>query len=161
MQRTFALTIAYDGTDFFGWQVQPDLPTIQGTIEKAIRKSTGQSVTVTGSGRTDAGVHALGQVASCRFESWTASTDALLKAINSRLPDSIVIREVEEADANFHAIRDALGKRYRYQLQVRGQRNPFQVCPTWACQIRLDPRVRRLWINTRPHQHGLFAIDPA
>ncbi|MEM6472276.1 MAG: tRNA pseudouridine(38-40) synthase TruA [Planctomycetota bacterium] len=138
MRRTFALTIAYDGTDFAGWQIQPDLPTIQGTLQQAIRKSTGQSIVVTGSGRTDAGVHAVGQVASCRFDDWTASDDALLKAVNSRLPDSIVVREVVEAHPDFHAIRDALGKRYRYQLQARHQRNPFEHRYRWRLRRNLD-----------------------
>lgn len=138
MTRTFALTIAYDGTDYAGWQVQPDQQTIQGTLQQAIRKSTGQQVTVTGSGRTDAGVHAFGQVASCRFPIWTAGTDALNKAINSRLPDSIVITEVHPAPDDFHAIRDCIGKRYRYQLQVRGQRDPFQHRYRWRLRRLVD-----------------------
>jgi len=136
--RTFCLTIRYDGTDYSGWQVQPDQPTIQGTLEKAIRKATGQSVTVTGSGRTDAGVHALGQAASCRFPVWTATAEALGKAINSRLPPSIVITEVRDAPTDFHAIRDAVGKRYRYQLQVRRQRDPFQVRYRWRLRRHVD-----------------------
>lgn len=125
MSRTFALTIAYDGTDFAGWQIQPQQETIQGTLQKAILRATDHAVTVTGSGRTDAGVHALAQVASVRFPQWTASTDALCKAINSRLGDSVVVSDVQEAPQDFHAIRDCTGKRYRYQIQVRGQRDPF------------------------------------
>ncbi|MEO1619266.1 MAG: tRNA pseudouridine(38-40) synthase TruA [Planctomycetota bacterium] len=138
MPRTFALTIAYDGTDYAGWQVQPDQQTIQGTLQDAILKATGQRISVTGSGRTDAGVHALAQVASCRFDWWTASTDALLKAINSRLPEAIVVTEVAEAHPDFHAIRDSLGKRYRYQLQARHQRNPFEHRHRWRLRRRVD-----------------------
>lgn len=138
MSRTFALTIAYDGTDFAGWQVQPNQKTIQGTLQHAITKATGQQVTVTGSGRTDAGVHALGQVASCRFSTWTASDDALLKAINSRLPDAIVVSHVHSAPVDFHAIRDCIGKRYRYQIQVRGQRDPFGHRYRWRLRRRVD-----------------------
>ena len=138
MQRTFALTIAYDGTDYAGWQVQPDQQTIQGTLQKAIRQATGQQVTVTGSGRTDAGVHALGQVASLRMPVWTANETALMRAINSRLPDAIVVQRVDPADDDFHAIRDAQGKRYRYQLQVRGQRDPFGHRYRWRVRQRVD-----------------------
>lgn len=138
MTRTFALTIAYDGTEYAGWQVQPQQQTIQGVLQEAILKSTGQSVTVTGSGRTDAGVHALGQMASCRFERWTATTSALLMAINSRLPDSIVVTDVQDAPTDFHAIRDAIGKRYRYQIQVRHQRDPFGHRYRWRLRRDVD-----------------------
>ncbi|WP_372895896.1 tRNA pseudouridine(38-40) synthase TruA [Stieleria sp.] len=138
MTRTFALKIAYDGTDFAGWQVQPGQATIQGTLQQAVKRSTKQDVTVTGSGRTDAGVHALGQVASCRFPTWTASADALSKAINSRLPETIVVTEVHEAPSDFHAIRDAIGKRYRYQIQVRHQRDPFEHRYRWRLRRKVD-----------------------
>ena len=141
MPQTYALTIAYDGTDYAGWQVQPNQTTIQGTLQNAIRRATDMDVTVTGSGRTDAGVHALGQVASCRFPHWTASPDALGRAINSRLPRSVVVTSVEQAPLDFHAIRDAIGKRYRYQIQVRRQRNPFEYRYRWRLrrQIELEP----------------------
>ena len=138
MKRTFAITIAYDGTDYSGWQVQPGRRTIQGTLQDAVLKATEHKVIVTGSGRTDAGVHALGQVASCRFPRWTASTDALSKAINSRLPETIVVTKVEEAPEDFHAIRDATGKRYRYQIQVRHQRDPFEHRYRWRLRQRVD-----------------------
>ncbi|OUT62845.1 MAG: tRNA pseudouridine(38-40) synthase TruA [Rhodopirellula sp. TMED11] len=138
MQRTFALTIAYDGTEYAGWQVQPDQPTIQGTLQLATRQATGQKVTVTGSGRTDAGVHALGQVASLRMPAWKADEAALMRAINSRLPDTIVVKRVDAADDDFHAIRDAQGKRYRYQLQVRGQRDPFEHRYRWRVRQHVD-----------------------
>ncbi|MCO8120349.1 tRNA pseudouridine(38-40) synthase TruA [Stieleria sp. TO1_6] len=144
MPRTFALTIAYDGTDYCGWQVQPQQPTIQGTLQQAIKKSTGQVVTVTGSGRTDAGVHAYGQVASCRFPWWTATAEALGKAINSRLPDSVVITRVQDAPLDFHAIRDSIGKRYRYQIQARHQRNPFERRHRWRIRRTVDLDAMRL-----------------
>lgn len=138
MTRTFALTIAYDGTEFAGWQVQPQQETIQGTLQRAIKRATDQEVNVTGSGRTDAGVHALGQVASCRFPVWTASADALCKAINSRLPESIVVKDVQDAPPDFHAIRDAVGKRYRYQIQVRRQHDPFEHRYRWRLRRPVD-----------------------
>lgn len=138
MIRTFAFTIAYDGTDFAGWQVQPGQETIQGTLQSAIKKSTGLEVNVTGSGRTDAGVHALGQVASCRFPNWTATPQALLKAVNSRLPETVVVTNVQDAPTDFHAIRDAIGKRYRYQIQVRQQRDPFHHRYRWRLRRVVD-----------------------
>lgn len=141
MTRTFRLTIAYDGTDYSGWQVQPDRQTIQGSLQRAIKKATGQDVAVIGSGRTDAGVHARGQVASCRFETWTASDEALCRAINSRLPPAIVVSEVRSAVPDFHAIRDAQGKRYRYQLQVRRQRDPFEHRYRWRLRREVDKQL--------------------
>jgi tRNA pseudouridine38-40 synthase len=137
--RTFALKIAYDGSEYAGWQVQPEQSTIQGTLQRAIKRATKQDVTVTGSGRTDAGVHALAQVASCRFPVWTASPDALCRAINSRLPPSVVVTDVCEAPLDFHAIRDATGKRYRYQIQVRHQRSPFEHRYRWRLRRAVDP----------------------
>ena len=153
MSRTFALTIAYDGTDFAGWQIQPQQETIQGNLQKAVLRATGHNVTVTGSGRTDAGVHALAQVASVRFPQWTASPDALCKAINSRLGDSVVVTRAQEAPPDFHAIRDCIGKRYRYQIQVRGQRDPFgqrEICER-ASRLRFadEPSRERLEVLVR------------
>lgn len=138
MTRTFRLTVAYDGTDFSGWQVQPKQRTVQGTLQHAIKKATGHDVKVTGSGRTDAGVHALAQVASCNFPVWTATAHALSMAINSRLPDDVILTDVVDAPLGFHAIRDAIGKRYRYQLQVRHQRNPFLTRYRWRLRRHVD-----------------------
>ncbi|MEL6110244.1 MAG: tRNA pseudouridine(38-40) synthase TruA [Planctomycetota bacterium] len=161
MTRTFRLTIAYDGTDYSGWQVQPDRETIQGTLQRAIKKSTGQQVAVIGSGRTDAGVHALGQVASCRFETWTASDDALLRAINSRLPPAIVLREVRSAVDDFHAIRDAKGKRYRYQLQIRKQRDPFEHRYRWRLRREVDTDAMSLAAQRLIGQRDFASFESA
>ncbi|WP_404310296.1 tRNA pseudouridine(38-40) synthase TruA [Neorhodopirellula lusitana] len=148
--RTFALTVSYDGTQYSGWQVQPGRKTIQGELERVVRPLMGQldegdqcdsdsandtserdrSVRILGSGRTDAGVHAIGQVARCVMPRWSADGKALLRAINSRLPDDIVVLEVREAKGRFHPIADALGKCYRYQIQVGGNRDPFRY-RTW------------------------------
>lgn len=125
MSRTFKLTIAYDGTDFSGWQIQPGRPTIQGLLERAIAKLAGVRVGVVGSGRTDAGVHAIAQVASCTLPSWNADAANLAKAINVNLPDSVLVTDVIDAPDDFHAIRDSISKRYRYQIQNGGNRNPF------------------------------------
>ena len=123
--RTFKLTIAYDGTDFAGWQVQPGRATVQGWIQSAIECLTGEHVSVVGSGRTDAGVHALAQVASCALPKWTGSAKNLADAINTKLPDAIAITESVDARDGFHAIRDAVSKRYRYQIRMGGRRDVF------------------------------------
>ena len=113
--RSLKLTVAYDGTDFAGWQVQPNRRTVQGVIEHAWREITGQTIRVTASGRTDAGVHAEGQVVGIQTQSQLAP-ERLHAALNAKLPEDVVIRSVESAPANFHATHDALRKTYRYQI---------------------------------------------
>ncbi|WP_052031799.1 tRNA pseudouridine(38-40) synthase TruA [Novipirellula maiorica] len=138
VDRTFKLTIAYDGTDYSGWQIQPQKPTIQGMLERALVKLTRQRVHVTGSGRTDAGVHALAQVASLRTPNWRASATDLLNAMNVNLPPTIVVTDAVDAPDDFHAIRDAIGKRYRYQVQVGGQRSVFDYRYRWHLYHDID-----------------------
>ena len=138
MPRFFKLTVAYDGTDFVGWQVQPSGVSVQSVMEKAVRKVTGESVRVLGSGRTDAGVHAIGQVAGVELADWKHSATDLMRGMTRHLPDSVLVHQVDEVAGYFHAIRDAVGKRYRYQLQVGGLRNPFQHRYVWHMQYRLD-----------------------
>jgi len=115
---TFKLTIEYDGTDYHGWQVQPGLPTIQGVLEDAVARIIGEPVHVIGAGRTDAGVHALGQVASIRA-AFRHPPDTLRRALTSLLPPDIVVIRVEEAPEDFDAQRWARWKRYRYTLLTR------------------------------------------
>lgn len=113
--RNIKLTIQYDGTEFSGWQYQPDLRTVQGEIQAALRKMTGDAVTLYGAGRTDAGVHALGQAANFR----TASGLAVKKfrdGLNFHLPHDILIHSAEEVQSDFHARYDAVCRRYQYQL---------------------------------------------
>ncbi|MCJ8502976.1 tRNA pseudouridine(38-40) synthase TruA [Desulfatitalea alkaliphila] len=116
MDRTFKLVIEYDGTDYCGWQRQPNGRTIQQTIEDALARMTRQAVVLTGSGRTDAGVHALGQVAHFSCDT-TIAPEALQKGLNSLLPDDIVIRACQPAPIGFHARFDAHGKTYRYTIR--------------------------------------------
>ncbi|MCC8433765.1 tRNA pseudouridine(38-40) synthase TruA [Brevibacillus sp. M2.1A] len=105
--------LAYDGTDFSGFQVQPDQVTVQGEIEAALNRITGEDIQVFGSGRTDAGVHARGQVIHFDTSS-NIPMDKWRFVLNNQLPDSIVIRTVEEVDASFHARFDVQVKEYRY-----------------------------------------------
>jgi len=123
--RTFHLTVAYDGTEYCGWQVQPEQRSIQSELERVIRPLAGRPVRVLGSGRTDAGVHAIGQVARCVLPVWKADTVALQRAINSKLPNDIRVKAVRETRERFHPIADATGKQYQYLVQVGGSRDPF------------------------------------
>jgi tRNA pseudouridine38-40 synthase len=113
--RYFKLTIAYDGTDFHGWQIQKNKPTIQGELVSVLRRLTQEEVQVNGSGRTDAGVHAWGQVANFRTQS-TLSAQEFQRALNALLPFSIRIVGAEETGPAFNARFSARGKTYRYRL---------------------------------------------
>lgn len=113
--RYFKLTIAYDGTDFHGWQFQPNQPTIQGEIVNVLRRLTQENIHFHGSGRTDAGVHALGQVGSFKTKS-SLSAQEFQRALNALLPASIRIMAAEEVGPDFNARWSAIGKIYRYRI---------------------------------------------
>lgn len=113
--RYFKLVIAYDGTDFHGWQIQANKPTIQGEIVGVLRRITQESVVLHGAGRTDAGVHAFGQIGSFRTQS-TLSAGEFQRALNALLPQTIRIVNAEEVGPNFNARWSARGKIYRYRL---------------------------------------------
>ncbi|MGH9486195.1 MAG: tRNA pseudouridine(38-40) synthase TruA [Terriglobales bacterium] len=116
------MLLSYDGSAFHGWQVQPGKATVQQALSDAVWAVTGERVVVHGSGRTDAGVHALGQVAHVRFTSRLPAAN-LRRALNARLPASVRVREAAEAAPDFHARHGARGKLYRYRI-YRGE-----VCP--------------------------------
>jgi tRNA pseudouridine38-40 synthase len=113
------MVVAYDGTGFHGWQVQPGLPTIQGALEQAAAEIEGQPVHVAGSGRTDAGVHALAQVAACTMANPIPLAN-LRRALNRLLPAAIRVLSVEEAEADFHPRFQATAKTYEYRI-FRGE----------------------------------------
>ena len=115
MPRRIRITLAYDGTEFHGWQIQPGLPTIQGALEEIIGGMAGKPVHVAGSGRTDAGVHALAQVAAFTIEN-PIPVDNLKRAVNRLLPPAIRVLNAEEVRADFHPRFDAVAKTYRYAL---------------------------------------------
>ena len=127
MARNIKLTLAYDGHDFAGWQVQPDRPTIQGTLVSAIEQITGEKTSPQGSGRTDAGVHALAQVATVPIES-PIPVKNFRKALNDLLPRSIRVLDVEEVAADFHARKSAKAKTYQYHI-YRGE-----ICPPFLAR---------------------------
>ncbi len=128
--RHLKLTVAYDGTQYGGWQRQPNAGTIQGLIEAALKKIVGKRVVVHGSGRTDAGVHAKAQVASCSLTT-RHSPLTLLRALNANLPEDIRVLRVEEVDARFHARFSAKGKEYRYQIECHTVADPFLRAYAW------------------------------
>lgn len=123
--RYFKLTIAYDGTDFHGWQIQANKPTIQGEIVNVLQRLTQEKIVLHAAGRTDAGVHALGQVASFRTQS-SLSAQEFQRAQNALLPPTIRIVGSEEVGPDFNARWSALGKIYRYRL-YRGKVVPPMV----------------------------------
>lgn len=135
--RSFKVTLSYDGTDYCGWQVQPNGVTIQQRVEEALARVLCQRIRVTASGRTDAGVHALAQVAS--FDADTnLSARQLQQALNGSLPADIRILDVEDAPTGFHAIRAARGKQYRYQIWDASQHDVFRRTTHWHVRTRLD-----------------------
>ena len=113
MQQNYRLTIAYDGTRFFGWERQPGKDTIQGKLEAVLERLQGRPVDIIGAGLTDAGVHARAMVASVRLDV-AESPEEIRDYMNRYLPDAIAVREVKEAGERFHARYNALGKTYRY-----------------------------------------------
>lgn len=126
----YKIVVAYDGTDYLGWQMQNDGPTIQMAITQALTRIEGRSVTVHGAGRTDSGVHAEGQVASFHLtRGWDSR--ALRKALNGNLPTEIRILDVTQIEENFHARFSALQKTYRYQIYNSEVMNPLLARYAW------------------------------
>lgn len=160
--RNLKLILAYDGTDFAGWQVQPDMLTIQGALASAIRRVTGEKVLPQGSGRTDAGVHALGQVASFPIAS-PIPAENLVKALNDILPSSIRVLEASEAAREFHPRRHALGKTYRYRIYRAPICPPFLARYVWHYPYPLDAAAMRQGAELVIGEHdftSFAAVDP-
>lgn len=123
--RRIRIHLAYDGGPFHGWQVQPGLPTVQGVLEEIVSGMEGRPVHVAGSGRTDAGVHALGQVAAFSLEN-PIPLPNLCRAVNRLLPPAIRVLAAEEADAGFHPRFDAKAKTYEYRIVRSHVCSPFE-----------------------------------
>lgn len=146
------LTLEYDGTHYHGWQSQPRLNTVQGTVEKALRQLTGKPVRITGAGRTDAGVHAFGQAAHFTppvvFDS-----DTWTRGLNAHLPDDIAVRSAEAVSASFHARFSAKKKTYAYFIYNHPRRSPLHRRTAWHVFQSLDlskmRKASRLLIGRR------------
>src|SRR5439155_1705888 len=121
--RNLRLVLAYDGTEFHGWQRQPDAPSVQAAVEEKLRRITGEAVSVIAAGRTDAGVHATGQVIQFRTRG-RIPTERVAMAMNSLPPYSVVARHAREVGPEFHARFDAVRRTYRYYL-LRAGPSPF------------------------------------
>ncbi|BCJ87309.1 tRNA pseudouridine(38-40) synthase TruA [Effusibacillus dendaii] len=135
--RNIRLIISYDGTNFHGFQTQPKLRTVQGQLQEAIEQLTGEYVQVIGSGRTDAGVHAEGQVANFHTSS-KIPVDKWPHALNAVLPDDLVVRAAREVSPTFHARFDAKGKIYRYQIDRSVFPDVFVRRYAWHVSYPLD-----------------------
>lgn len=135
--RNIRIVVAYDGSPFLGWQVQPQGPTVQSVLQEAVARVTGARATVKGSGRTDAGVHALGQVANFHTSS-TMAPDAIVRAVNSLLPPAIAVLRADEVPPGFDSQFSAVGKLYRYRVFNRFVGSPFELGRSWHIHKPLD-----------------------
>ena len=136
----FKLTLAYDGTDYVGWQRQAAGVSIQGLLEEALREFDDAEVAVAGAGRTDAGVHAIGQVASFTLDR-TIEPATLVRALNHKLPPDVRARDAREMPEGFHARFDSRGKTYRYRIWNAAVSSVFQRRYAWHVPGRLDVRA--------------------
>jgi tRNA pseudouridine38-40 synthase len=136
-ERNIRLKIAYDGTDYVGWQIQPNGVTVQEVLQNALRKLTGEEAKVIAAGRTDSGVHALGQVANFRT-ACSIPTEKFPAALQSELPRDIVIREAQEVPHEFHATYSAVRKCYRYLIHLSETGLPFLRNYAWRIDRELD-----------------------
>ncbi|MGZ4833450.1 MAG: tRNA pseudouridine(38-40) synthase TruA [Terriglobales bacterium] len=160
--RNLKLILAYDGADFAGWQVQPGRTTVQGALASAIGRLSGENVLPQGSGRTDAGVHALAQVAS--FATGSAiPTENWMKALNDILPASIRVLEVAEAAPEFHARKSARAKTYRYRIYRGAVCPPFLARYVWHYPYPLEEAAMNAAAGVVVGEHdftSFAAVDP-
>ena len=153
------MTLAYVGTPFAGWQIQPGRPTVQGAIEAALSRMLDEPARLAGAGRTDAGVHALGQVAS--FTTGRAiPLDGLRRGLNARLPETIRVMAAEEAPAGFHARSDARAKDYRYRLSRAEVVLPFAAPFVTPVHGRLDVGAMREAARRFEGRHDFTSFCP-
>ena len=162
MPRNLKLTLAYDGHDFAGWQVQPDRLSVQGTLVSAFEHLTGEKTLPQGSGRTDAGVHALAQIATVTTNS-PIPVDNLIRALNDILPRSIRVLAAEEMPPDFHARRSAVAKTYRYHIYRGAICSPFQARYVYHHPYPLDESrmIQAAALVEGAHDFTSFAaVDP-
>ena len=158
--RVLKLTVAYDGTRFVGWQRQAEGESIQGLLEDALARFEGASVTVHGAGRTDAGVHALAQVASASV-SFTHECSAIIRGLNASLPQDVRVTGVDDADPGFHARFGARSKTYRYVIERAPVASPFSRAFAWHVPERLDVDAIRAAAAALVGTHDFAAFQSA
>ena len=158
--RNIRLTLAYDGTDFHGWQRQPDKATIQGLIETAIKKVTGQLATLWGSGRTDAGVHAANQVANFKTTCPIPCAN-LVKALNDMLPAAVRVKEACDVPLDFHARYGAVSKTYRYRILLAPVASPFIARFVYHYPYPLDQKAMQRAARMLEGEHDFTSFAAA
>lgn len=156
--KSFKLIVSYDGGAYYGWQVQKSGPTIQSKIEAALQSVTGESIRAIASGRTDSGVHALGQVVSFRSQT-KLEPRVLQRALNANLPLDIRVRSLDYAPDGFHAIHDAVSKRYRYYIQDGGVSDPFWRRSCHYTPYRLDEQAMQLAATRLLGEHDFSTYE--
>jgi len=159
-EKNIKLTIAYDGTDYFGWQRQTDKQTIQGSIEETIEMMVREPVSLIGAGRTDAGVHALHQVANFRVSS-PITPAAFLRALNSLLPENILIKDAEYVSFDFHARYHAKSKVYEYRIHHERLQSPFLRHYAWHIPRPLDIQAMQECLEVIEGTHDFSYFCPA
>lgn len=157
---TFKITLAYDGTDYIGWQRQASGVSVQGLLEEALRELDGREVAVAGAGRTDAGVHALGQVASFVLER-AIDAATVRRALNGHLPPDIRVWSAAEAPADFHARFDARSKSYRYRIWNGDVLSPFERRYAWHVTAALDVDAMSRAARMLEGRHDFAAFQSA
>lgn len=153
----YRITLAYDGTDYHGWQWQANYRTVQGVLEEALQTLAGKPITAHGAGRTDAGVHAEGQVVSFQLEkAWEGTT--LRRALNANLPTDVQVMRVEPVADDFHARIHARAKTYRYQLYCDDVMHPLWTRYAWHFPYALDAAGLRADASTLLGKHDFTAF---
>jgi tRNA pseudouridine38-40 synthase len=155
--QTIQATVQYDGTDYFGFQFQDGSPTVQGTLDSALAIVTGETIRVTGAGRTDRGVHARAQVVSFTTE-WSRSLEELQRGWNANLPDSIAVHSLETAIDGFDARRSARERTYRYSIDNRMLRQPLSTRYAWHVRPPLNERVMHAELQAYVGWHDFAAF---
>lgn len=156
--RNIRLTLAYDGTNYVGWQVQPNGTSVQSVVTRAIEQLTGAEAKLIAAGRTDAGVHALGQVANFRTES-SIPCEKMRCGLQSFLPEDVVVRQVAEAPDDFHATYSARTKRYRYVIHNSRVSEPFTRRYAWRIGADLDSAAMRAAAQTLLGKHDFRCFE--
>jgi tRNA pseudouridine38-40 synthase len=154
------LTLEYDGTPFHGWAAQPGLPTVEAALREAFAETFASVESIAVAGRTDTGVHALGQVVSVDVEGGPPPERAAA-ALNPRLPDEITVLSAAEAPAGFHARHSARSRSYRYRLFTRATPSPFEVCRSWWLPRPLDEDALAAAAGALVGEHDFRAFTPA
>lgn len=160
MSRVIRITLAYDGTDYVGWQRQSEGVSVQGLLEDALRPIEGAAVTVQGAGRTDAGVHALGQVASFRLTA-SIETETVARALNAVLPPDVRVLDAREASDDFHARFSATGKTYEYRIVNGPVASPFVRRYVWHVIPRINLAAMRTASQVLVGTHDFAAFQGA